>query len=68
LTCRFILAYYLTECIINWTHSSNWEFGIAIVWGWIIIIEALHVFDAKDLFGAEWEKRHLEKRLGRKVE
>ncbi|MFK8012006.1 MAG: 2TM domain-containing protein [Marinicellaceae bacterium] len=53
---------------INWTHSSNWEFGIAIGWGWVLIFEAIDVFDSKDLFGAGWEKRHLEKRIGRKVE
>ena len=53
---------------INWTNSFNWEFGIAIGWSWVLIFEALNVFDAKDLFGAGWEKRHLEKRIGRKVE
>ncbi len=53
---------------INWTNTFHLNFGIAIGWGWILIFEALHVFDAKDLFGGQWEKRHLEKRIGRKVE
>ena len=53
---------------ISWTHSSTWNYGIAIGWGWVLIFEGLSVFDAKDLFGAQWEKRHLEKRIGRKVE
>jgi transcriptional regulator with XRE-family HTH domain len=53
---------------INWTHNFHWDFGIAIGWGWYLIFEGLRVFDATDLFGGGWEKRHLEKRLGRKVE
>jgi transcriptional regulator with XRE-family HTH domain len=66
------LLYYLAIVpfiiFINWSHNSHWDFGIAIGWGWWLIFDALSVFDAKDLFGAGWEKRHLEKRLGRKVE
>ena len=54
--------------LISWSQGMHWNFGIAIGWGWWLIFEALAVFDAKDLFGAGWEKRQLERRLGRRVE
>ena len=66
------LLYYLAIVpfiiLINWSHNSHWDFGIAIGWGWFLIIKGLSVFDATDIFGGGWEKRHLEKRIGRKVE
>ncbi len=45
----------------------NWNFGLAIGWGAWLVYKALKLFDAKELFGAGWEKRELEKRIGRKV-
>jgi len=39
-----------------------------VIWASILAWDAFDVFDAKDFFGQGWEKRQLEKRLGRKVD
>jgi len=36
-------------------------------WGLGLLVHAVRVFELLPLFGPEWEKRQVEKRLGRKI-
>ncbi len=47
---------------------GNWLLWVLLFWGGYLVWEAFEVFDARDFFGKGWEKRMLEKRLGRKVD
>jgi hypothetical protein len=38
-----------------------------IGWGVGVIIHGLNVYEVIDLFGPNWERRQIEKRLGRKL-
>ncbi len=40
-------------------------YWVAIAWGVALLVDALRVFGLTRLFGPEWEKRQVEKRLGR---
>ncbi len=44
-----------------------WVIWVAIGWGIGVLFHALSVFGKLTLFGAEWEKKEVEKRLGRKI-
>jgi transcriptional regulator with XRE-family HTH domain len=44
-----------------------WVIWVAIGWGIGVLFHALSVFGKLTLFGAEWEKKQVEKRLGRKI-
>ena len=48
--------------------SASLAIAAAVIWGSCLAWDAFDVFDAKDFFGLGWEKRMLEKRLGRKVD
>ena len=48
--------------------DGTWLYWPAAIWGLYLIWEAFEVFDARDFFGKGWEKRMLEKRLGRKID
>ncbi|WDD99971.1 2TM domain-containing protein [Thalassomonas actiniarum] len=51
-----------------WTNPSYiWAWWTALGWGIGIISHALAVFEVFNLFGADWEKKQIEKRLGRKL-
>lgn len=55
--------------VINYaTYSSYiWAWWPALGWGIGIINHGLNAFEVFNLFGARWEKRQIEKRLGRKL-
>ncbi len=36
-------------------------------WGIGVLVHGLNVFETVDIFGPKWEKRQVEKRLGRKL-
>lgn len=56
-------------CAINLFTSPNklWFFWPAIGWGLGILIHAAAVFELAPFFGAEWERKQVEQRLGRKL-
>ena len=55
--------------LINYlTNSDYWWAGwAALGWGIGVASHAFSVFNEFDVFGAGWEKRQVEKRLGRKL-
>ena len=55
--------------VINYVTSPDymWVFWPALGWGIGIINHGLTAFEVVSLFGAQWEKRQIEKRLGRKL-
>lgn len=55
--------------ILNLVVTSNilWAIWPTLGWGVGLIGHAIGVFDLPFFFGAEWEKKQIEKRLGRKL-
>ncbi|MGF1756614.1 2TM domain-containing protein [Photobacterium sagamiensis] len=55
--------------VINIITDSSyiWAWWPAMGWGVGIISHALSAFEIMNFFGPEWEKRQVEKRLGRKL-
>ena len=55
--------------ILNYTVSPGyyWAWWAAMGWGFGIASHAFSVFGEANLFGPEWEKKQVEKRLGRKL-
>ncbi len=55
--------------VINWFVSPEyyWVIWPALGWGIGIISHALSTFEVVNLFSPEWEKKQIEKRLGRKL-
>ena len=50
------------------TNPGNiWAWWPALGWGIGIVVHALNVFEVSDMFGADWERKQVEKRLGRKL-
>jgi transcriptional regulator with XRE-family HTH domain len=67
-----LTQYVVTLCIlltINlWTSPHYfWVGWVAMGWGIGIFFHGLRTFDRFNPFGAEWEKKQVEKRLGRKI-
>jgi transcriptional regulator with XRE-family HTH domain len=48
-------------------HPKVWVQWVALGWGIGLLFHAVSVFKIIPLFGAEWEKRQVEKRLGRSL-
>jgi transcriptional regulator with XRE-family HTH domain len=55
--------------IINFVASPHklWFYWPALGWGIALIGHALRVFEVLPYFGADWEKKQVEKRLGRSL-
>ncbi len=55
--------------LLNWFTSPGyfWVIWPAIGWGISLGVHALNVFEVLDFFGPEWERKQVEKRLGRKL-
>ncbi len=55
--------------IINFLTNPGylWVWWVALGWGIGIISHGLNVFEVFNLFGPKWEKKQIEKRLGRKL-
>ncbi len=49
------------------TPERLWVLGPALGWGIGILAHGLSVFGGGRVFGPEWERRQIEKRLGRKL-
>lgn len=55
--------------VINlvFTPGYIWAFWAALGWGIGILVHGLNVFEVINWFGPDWERRQVEKRLGRKL-
>ncbi|MDD1781146.1 2TM domain-containing protein [Enterovibrio sp. ZSDZ35] len=55
--------------VINLLTSPEyiWAWWPAMGWGIGLVVQALNTFDVLNFFGPEWEKKQIEKRLGRKL-
>ena len=49
------------------TPQYYWVMWAALGWGVGVVSHGLSVFEVFNLFGADWEKKQVEKRLGRKL-
>lgn len=69
----FHLAQYVVTLVILlainlWTSPHYlWVRWVALGWGVGVLFHGLRVFERFSPFGANWEKRQVEKRLGRKI-
>ncbi|MBE4080671.1 helix-turn-helix domain-containing protein [Vibrio parahaemolyticus] len=64
----YVLIIGLLFAINLLTDSSYiWAWWPAMGWGIGIINHGLNAFEVFNLFGAKWERRQIEKRLGRKL-
>ncbi len=56
--------------LLSWLDNptGNWGLWVVLFWGAYLAWEAFDVFDARDFFGKGWERRMLEKRIGRKID
>jgi len=67
-----IFSYVLVICglfVINYLSNPGyiWAWWPALGWGLGLISHAINLFQPFKLFGPEWERRQIEKRLGRKL-
>lgn len=54
--------------LINYqTTDYFWAWWPAVGWGIGLLIHGLQVFEVFDFYGSDWEKRQVEKRIGRKL-
>ena len=55
--------------IVNYMTNPDyiWAWWSALGWGIGVVSHAVSVFQEFDLFGADWERKQVEKRLGRKL-
>ncbi|GHE78198.1 2TM domain-containing protein [Thalassotalea profundi] len=60
ITCLLIFNLYFTP-------SYLWVLWVILGWGVGIISHAISVFELFNFFGDDWEKKQIEKRLGRKL-
>ena len=56
----FVLNYILSPGYI-------WAWWVVLGWGIGIVSHGLSTFEIVNLFGPEWEKKQIEKRLGKKL-
>jgi len=61
----FIIALTILNFIVS--PDYLWFYWPALGWGIGIISHGLSVFEVMNLFSPEWEKKQIEKRLGRKL-
>ncbi len=54
-------------CFASYVHNGEIRngLGLAVGWGFWLAYQAIDLFDTKAFFGASWEKRQLDKRMGR---
>jgi len=58
-------AFFIFNLIIS--PDYMWVWWIAIGWGIGVICHALSVFEIINVFGTDWEKRQIEKRMNKKL-
>ncbi|MFT4257679.1 MAG: helix-turn-helix domain-containing protein [Pseudoxanthomonas sp.] len=59
--------YHMPYAWVGWTYWPNWSRVVwpALAWGFGLLIWATNLFDLLPFLGPAWEKRQVEKRLGR---
>ncbi len=60
-----MLALFVINLVF--TPGYIWAFWAALGWGIGILVHGLNVFELINWFGPDWERRQVEKRLGRKL-
>ena len=63
--CYFLIVGFLV--VVNYMTSPNywWVVWVALGWGLSLALKAVRVFGLVPFLGADWEKKQVEKRLGR---
>lgn len=65
---QYVVVVALLLGINLWTRPQYlWVGWVAMGWGIGVMFHGLRVFERYSPFGAEWEKKQVEKRLGRKI-
>lgn len=64
-SCVFIAI--LTAINLTLTPHYLWFLWVALFWGVALAFKGLRVFDKIPFFSADWEKRQVERRLGRQL-
>ncbi len=65
---QYVFTLSILLAINLWTHPQYlWVRWVALGWGVGVLFHGLRVFERFSPFGADWEKKQVEKRLGRKI-
>jgi transcriptional regulator with XRE-family HTH domain len=65
---QYVIVITLLLGINLWTHPQYlWVRWVALGWGLGVLFHGFRVFERFSPFGADWEKKEVEKRLGRKI-
>ncbi len=65
---QYVLVVTVLAAINLWTRPQHlWVGWVAFGWGMGVLLHAIRVFERFNPLGAEWEKKQVEKRLGRKI-
>ena len=65
---QYVIVVTLLLGINLWTRPQYlWVGWVAMGWGIGVLFHGLRVFERFSPFGADWEKKEVEKRLGRKI-
>ena len=65
---QYVIVVTLLLGINLWTRPQYlWVGWVAMGWGIGLLFHGLRVFERFSPFGADWEKKEVEKRLGRKI-
>ncbi len=65
---QYVLVILFLLGLNLWTRPQYlWVGWVAMGWGIGVLFHGLRVFERFSPFGAEWEKKQVEKRLGRKI-
>lgn len=65
---RYVLVITFLTILNLWQSPQRlWVVWVIFPWGFVMFMQALSAFDVFSLFGPNWEKRQVEKRLGRKL-
>jgi len=65
---QYLIVVSFLLAINLWTRPQHlWVLWVAFGWGIGVLFHGLRVFERYSPFGAEWEKKQVEKRLGRKI-
>ena len=65
---QYLIVVSVLLAINLWTRPQHlWVLWVAFGWGIGVLFHGVRVFERYSPFGAEWEKKQVEKRLGRKI-
>lgn len=65
---QYVVVVTLLLAINLWTRPQYlWVGWVAMGWGIGVLFHGLRIFERYSPFGAQWEKKQVEKRVGRKI-